>query len=284
MIKTRRKVLAGKIEAVEGVAEALLAADGGIIALDVKWTPDIKMLQRNAALPSLSKMKQIPGLSLAHVSFKAELMGCAAAFAAGVLPPVDPYLRCCGFAATLVVTPGVETVTYKPASTGVPSMTIGVYTDGILKKLTGARGAVKFSTEVGGQIFAEFDFMGAYNAVTDVAILAPTFPTLIPPRSTGATFTIGGYTPVLRSLSIDMGNTLAPRKWSWLPPMTGTASGKQAHPARSTWGRSARTSTTRSRSPHPPWFPPRSAKATAKAWRSPTPPSSSPSVPAMMKW
>ena len=212
MIKTRRKVLAGKIEAVEGTAETLLAADAGIIALDVKWTPDIKMIQRNAALPSLSKIKQIPGLALAHVSFKTELMGCAEAFAAGVLPPIDPFLRCCGFAATLVVTPGSETVPYKPASTGVPSMTIGVYTDGTLKKLTGARGAVKFSTEVGGQIFAEFDFMGAYNAVTDVAILAPTFPTLMPPLSTTALFTINDYTPVLRSFSVDMGNTLAPRE------------------------------------------------------------------------
>lgn len=212
MIKTRRRVVAWKIEDVEGVAETLTAAEAAFIALDVKWTPDIKMLQRNAALPTLSKLKQIPGLALAHVNFKVELMGRTAAFSALNLPLIDPGLRACGFAATLDVTALSEKVTYKPASTGLPSLTIGVYSDGVLKLLTGARGAVKLSAEVGGQIFAEFDFVGAYNAITDVAILVPTFPTHIPPRLTGANFTIGGFTPVVKSISFDMGNKLAPRE------------------------------------------------------------------------
>ena len=212
MIKTRRRVLAAKVESVEGIAEVLTAAEGGILALDVKWTPDIKMLQRNAALPTLSKLKQLPGLALAHVSFKAELMGRTAAFSALNLPYLDPYLRACGFAATLDVSAGAEKVTYKPASTGLPSLTIGVYSDGVRKLLTGARGAVKFTSEVGGQIFAEFDFVGAYNAVTDVAILAPTFPTFAPPLLTGASFTVGAFAAVMKSISFDMGNKLAPRE------------------------------------------------------------------------
>lgn len=211
MIKTKRRVLAGKIEAVEGTPETLTAAEG-ILALDVKWTPDIKMLVRNAALPTLSKLKQIPGLALAHVSFKAELMGCVAAFAANNLPAIDPYLRASGFAATLDVSAGVEKVTYKPASTGWPSMTIGVYVDGVRKLLTGARGAVKFSAGVGEQIFAEFDFIGAYNAVTDATILAPTFPTHNPPLLVNAGFAVGGFTPVVKSISFDMGTKLAPRE------------------------------------------------------------------------
>ena len=212
MIKTRRRVLAGKIEGTEGSAETLTAAEGAIIALDVKWTPDIKMLQRNAALPTLSKLKQIPGLALAHVSFKAELMGCLAAFSSVNLPPIDPYLRACGFAATLDVTGGSEKVTYKPASTGVPCLTLGVYSDGVRKLLTGARGTIKIVAVVGEQIFAEFDFMGAYNALTDATILAPTFPTQIPPILVAAGFTIGGYTPVVKSINFDMGNKLAPRE------------------------------------------------------------------------
>ena len=212
MIKTRRRVLAGKIEAAEGVAETLTAAEGGILALDVKWTPDIKMLQRNAALPTLSKLKQIPGLALAHVSFKVELMGRTAAFSALNLPHIDPYLRASGFAATLDVSAGVEKVTYKPASSGLPCMTIGVYSDGVRKLLTGARGSVKLSGEVGSQLFAEFDFVGAYNPVTDVTILAPTFPTFAPPLLTGASFTIGGYAAVMKSINFDMGNKLAPRE------------------------------------------------------------------------
>lgn len=209
---TKRRVLAGKIEAIEGTAEALTAAEAGIIALDAKWTPDIKMMERTAALPTLSKMKKIPGMALAHIGFKVELMGRTTAFAANNLPLVDPYLRACGFAATLDVTPGSEKVTYKPASLGLPSITLGLYTDGTIKKIAGARGTVKFSGSVGEQLFAEFDFMGAYIPVVDGAILAPSFPQHLPPLLTAANFTIGGFSPVLKSFSIDMGNKLAPRE------------------------------------------------------------------------
>lgn len=212
MIKTKRRILAFKHEAVEGVAETLTAAEGAVVALDVKWTPDIKMLTRNAALPTLSKLKQIPGLALAHVSFRLEFMGCTAAYSAINLPPMDPYIRAAGFAATLDVTAGAEKVTYKHASTGVPCGTMGVYVDGVRKLLTGARGAIKISAEVGGQIFADFDFVGAYNPVTDAAILTPTLPTIIPPLLLSAGFTIGGFTPVMKSISFDMGNKLAPRE------------------------------------------------------------------------
>ncbi len=212
MLRTRRRVLAGKIEGTEGTKEALLAADGGIIALDLKWTPDIKMLDRSAALPSLSKLKKIPGLALARIGFKTELMGCATAFSSVNLPPVNQYLQACGFAATLDVTPGSEKVTYKPASSGVPSLTIAAYVDGTIRVITGARGTVKFSGNVGEQLFAEFDFMGAYNAVIDGTILNPSLPMLDPPRLTGAQFTIGAFAPVLKTVSIDMGNKLAPRE------------------------------------------------------------------------
>ncbi len=209
---TRRRILAAKIEGSEGAAETLTNAEGGIIGIDAKWSPDIKMLDRPSALATLSKLKKIPGQGLAHISFKAELMGRAAAFSAINLPYLDAYLRACGFAATLVVTGGAETVTYKPASTGIPSLTLALYTDGVRKMITGARGTVKFSGTVGEQLFAEFDFLGAYNAVTDATILAPTFPSHNPPLLLSAGLTVGGYTPVVKSFSIDMANKLAPRE------------------------------------------------------------------------
>jgi hypothetical protein len=209
---TKRRVVAAKIEAVEGTPEALTAAEGGIIAIDAKWNPDIKMLQRLAALPTLSKLQDIPGMALAHINFKAELMGRSAAFAAGNLPYVSPYFRACGFAETLDVTPGSEKVTYKPASSGFPSYTIGLYTDGVIKILSGARGAVKFSGSNGEQIFAEFDFIGAYNAAADGAMVVPTFPSFLPPLLKSSLFSVGGFAPVLKSFEIDMGNKLAPRE------------------------------------------------------------------------
>jgi hypothetical protein len=204
--------VAGKVEAAEGTPETLTATEGGIIAIDAKWTPDIKMLTRNVALPTLSKLQDIPGMALAHISFRAELMGRSAAFSSDNLPLASPYLRACGFQETLDVTPGSEKVTYRPASTGIPSLTLGLYTDGVIKLLAGARGTVKFSAVNGEQIFADFDFMGAYADPADGAILSPTFISLLPPVLQNALFTIGGYTPVFKSFEIDMGNKLAPRE------------------------------------------------------------------------
>jgi hypothetical protein len=209
---TKRRILAGKIEASEGVAETLTNSETGITIIDPKWTPDIKMLPRLAVLPTLSKVQQIPGMQLAHISFKTELVGRVAAFAANNLPLIDPYLRACGFAATLVVTPGSETVTYAPASSSVPSITLGLYTDGVIKKIHGARGTVKFSGNNGEVMMAEFDFIGAYNAPIDGAMLTGTFLAVTPPIMNNALMTIGGYTPVFKSFSIDMGNKLAPRE------------------------------------------------------------------------
>lgn len=210
---TKRRVVAGKIEAVEGTPETLTATEGGIIAIDAKWSPDIKMLTRNVALPTLSKLQDIPGLALAHISFKVEMMGRAAVFAADNLPLLSPYLRACGFQETLdVSTPGSEKVTYKPASSGIPSLTLGLYTDGVIKKLSGARGTVKFMAVNGEQLFAEFDFLGAYIAPTDGAILSPTYLSLLPPVLQNAQFTVGAYSPVFKSIEIDMGNKLAPRE------------------------------------------------------------------------
>lgn len=208
MPQTRRRVLASKIEALEGTGETLTATEAGIIALDAKWTPEIKMMDRSASLPTLSKMRKIPGLALGKISFKAELMGPNAAYSATVLPYVSPYLRACGFSETVVAG---TSVTYRPASTGIPSLTMGLYTDGTLKKLWGARGTVKFTGKVGEPIYAEFDFMGAYVPVSDATILAPTIPGHNPPVMISSLITVGGYAPTLSSISIDMGNKLAPR-------------------------------------------------------------------------
>lgn len=209
---TKRRVVIAKIEAVEGVAEVLTAANGGIIALESKWTPDIKMLTREASLPTLSKLQDIPGMALARIQFKAELMGRAAAFAANNPPYVSPFLRACGFAETLDVTPGAETVSYVPASNGLPSLTLGLYSDGVIKTLAGARGTVKFSGSVGEQLFAEFDFLGAYVDPADGAVIFPEFPSHLPPRLTGANFTVAGFAPTLKTFEIDMGIKLAPRE------------------------------------------------------------------------
>lgn len=101
---------------------------------------------------------------------------------------------------------------YRPLSSGPPSLTVARYMDGIRQQIFGARGNVKISAQVGEPVFLEFEFMGVYDATTDVAILAPTYETTIPPTFMNVGFSIQGLAAVFSKFDLDMKNTLTPRE------------------------------------------------------------------------
>lgn len=210
-MQTKRRVIAGKIETVEGTAEVLTIAEAGLIAIDPKYNPDIKMLPRGVILASFSKFPDLAGQQMAHISIKAEVIGRGTPYAANNLPVLSPYLRACGLAETVSLTPGAEKVTYKRASAGIPSMTISLYTDGVIKTICGARGTLKFTGAVGGALYAEMDFIGAYVDPIDGALLTPAYSALNPPQLLNANFTVGTFSPVLKSFELDLGNKLEQR-------------------------------------------------------------------------
>lgn len=208
---TRRKIIVAKIESVEGTGENLVVGDAGILAIDPKFEVDFKMHERNNQLNSLSPLVPIPGARSAKISFRAEVKGAGIAYTNLIKPALSPYLRACGFAETVVTTSGSESVTYLPASSGVPSLTIWVYIDGVIKKARGCRGNVKFSGKLGEPVFAEFNFEGVFTEVIDGAMLSPTFEATVPPVVLGNTLTLDSYAMIAESISFDMGNTLALR-------------------------------------------------------------------------
>lgn len=209
---TRRRVIAAKVETTEGTAETLTTAEGGILAIDPKVDPDIKMNARDPVTAALSKMADVPGSRSAKISFKAELKGAGSAYSLTNLPALSPYLRACGFSETVDVTAGAEKVTYKPASSGVPALTIGCYEDGVFKQLIGSRGNVKFSGKTGEITFAEFEFTGVWGGVTDVTLLAPTYEGTVPPTFLSASFTLASYAAIIAGYDIDMANVIALRE------------------------------------------------------------------------
>jgi hypothetical protein len=209
---TRRRVIAAKIETVEGTAEVLTVTDGGILALDPKFDPNIKMNNReNVLLPTLSQLQPIPGARDAKMTFKVELKGAGAAYSSTVTPALGKYLRACGFLETVVTAVGTESVSYKPASTGIPSLTIWMYLDGVAKKIRGARGTVKYTGKAGEPCYAEFDFQGVYDDVVDAAMIMPAFEATVPPVFLNASVTLAAYAAVISSFTVDMANTLALR-------------------------------------------------------------------------
>lgn len=203
---TRRAVVAAKIEAVEGTAETLAAADANFLVVDPKFEAEIDIFKRDNVDPSLSGYSAVPGKQMATLSFKVELKGSGTA---GTAPAVGKLLKACKFGETIVA---VTSATYAPISTGDPSLTLALYKDGIRKQLKGARGNVKYTAKSGEPGYLEFNFSGVYDGVTTVALINPTgIETTLPPALLTAAFTVQSYAAKIASLAWDAGNQLAVR-------------------------------------------------------------------------
>lgn len=210
MITTRR-VIAAKIETVEGTKETLTGTESKILAFNPKFEADIGMNKRDPVRPYLSPVVDLPGALSAKLSFRVEIKGAGAAYSVSIKPALGDFLRGCGFLETIDVTVGVEKATYDPASTGHKSLTIALYEDGVAKTLFGAKGNVKFSSKAGEPLYADFDFTGVYDGVIDAALPAPTFESTLPPVFLSSTLTVAAYAAIIESINIDMANAVSLR-------------------------------------------------------------------------
>jgi len=98
-------------------------------------------------------------------------------------------------------------------TTTVPSLTMACYEDGLKKLKRGARGGLKLTFSNGQPIECDFGFQGVEAGITDVALLSGVVnETVVEPVLLGATFTLDGVAMLFKTLSIDLGNTLAQRE------------------------------------------------------------------------
>ncbi len=110
-------------------------------------------------------------------------------------------------AATLYQIPA--NITYTPASTTIPSITIWVYVDGVLYKFVGCRGTCPLTVTSGGAGRISFRFMGQLTTKTDVALLTTAiYDATRPPIWKGGSFTINSALAAGQTMSIDPGNNL----------------------------------------------------------------------------
>lgn len=196
---TRTRVLAAKIEGTPGTLEALTATEAAWNVFDTKIQQRTPMEAR-LKQGSFAQLPSVPGGRIGEVMFSMELYGGSAAPTWATV-----FLAACG----LGITGGAYVVDKRPPeATGSTAKTIsiGVYENGIVKKLAGCMGNVVFHFVAGMIVRAEFTFRGVWQAPSDVAILAPTYPTDSPLRFVSSTFTIGSWNPTLQELTLDVGN------------------------------------------------------------------------------
>ena len=214
MLLVKRRILAAAIESTPGTAETLDAGDAALNVFDVVVNPNIEMSERMGQ-STFSPLPAVPGARAGTLAFKVNLHGSGAS--GGASPDwADTLLPACG----LVETDDVFQVnsSYPSAAGSVKTVTLGVYEQGLtganalMKKLKGAMGTASFHFEPGKIGYVEFTFTGIWLAPTDATMLAPTYPTVIPPRLAGSATTIGAWSPKYAELSLDLGNDVQLRE------------------------------------------------------------------------
>lgn len=184
--------------------DAVLVSDLNIVPLQSD------LVSRNLLRPYLGASEQLLANTRVECTFSVELAGSGAV---GTAPKYGKALMACGLSET--VSAGVS-VTYAPVSANFSSVTIYYNIDGVLHKVTGARGNFTLSGTVGEVPQINFTFTGVYNAPTDTAAPSVTYSDQATPLvfKNGNTidFQLMSYAGCMQSVNFDLGNTTVYRE------------------------------------------------------------------------
>jgi hypothetical protein len=208
-----RSALLAKIESVYGTDPVPTGAANAMYVYELSINPiELVAQQRNPVRPFFGSDVAIVGGTPVKCSFSVPMAGGGAA---GTAPGFGALLRGCARSET--VNPGVD-VTYALISGTFESVTLYANRDGVLHKITGARGnvSVEFAHEQVPML--KFNFTGIYNAPTDTALPTLTFGAVWPkPLVQNAVnttpFTFFGVSPILSKLSYDAGCVVDWKDW-----------------------------------------------------------------------
>lgn len=200
----KREVILAKVESTYGTDATPTAGDNAIQVENVSWSHEgARMIDRPLTKPSIGMRQSIYGGSLMSITFDVELKGSGAA---GTAPDCGALFLGCGMDETISAS---TSVTYAPVSTAQDSLTIWYYQDGLLHKMTGARGSFTIQAAAGERVMASFTFTGKIGSVSDAALASPTYDSTGPLIMKGASFSVLSYSATIGVLSIDMGNSIS---------------------------------------------------------------------------
>lgn len=202
---TRKRVILAKIETTYGTDPTPTGVANAILVRNLNVTPQASALVgRELIRPYLGNFEQLLASTHVELDFEVEAAGSGAA---GTAPGYGPLLRACGMGETVTASTKVE---YKPVSSGFESVTIYFNVDGVLHKITGARGDVELMVTSAQIPVFKFKFVGIYNAPTDTALPAVTYTgfqtPLVANTTNTPTFSFFSVSPVMESISFQLGN------------------------------------------------------------------------------
>jgi hypothetical protein len=207
---TRKRLILLETESTYGTDPTPTGVDA-VLVRDLNITPlQSDVVSRDLVRPYLGASEQLLANTRVECTFSVELAGSGTA---GTAPRYGKALLACGMSETIVAT---TSVTYAPVSASFGSCTIYYNIDGVLHKVTGARGTFTINGAVGEIPTIDFTFTGIYNTPTDTALPSVTYGDQATPvvfkngNTTG--FELLSYAGCLQSVSFDIGNTLVYRE------------------------------------------------------------------------
>jgi hypothetical protein len=157
-----------------------------------------------------------PSARIASVPLTVAAKGGVSAYSGSVSPNISALLQMAGFAATLTVTGGSESVVYKPAAgaTGFSSGVLNLYARQQLYRLTGVYADLEIDAD--GPVVPQWKFglQGLAGAIDDNSVPSITYQNLgvDPPKATNIGFTLGNLTgAVVRKFGYKHNRQLGPR-------------------------------------------------------------------------
>lgn len=209
----RNMVLLAKIQPAANTDAAPTAPLNSILCRGLAPKPvNAEFAERNLIRPYFGNMGKVQVQAYSVVEFEVELAGSGAA---GTAPKWGPLLRGCAFSET--ISAGVK-VDYAPITSSQEFLTLWVYLDGVVHKMTDCKGTVSFALSAKGIPVMKYTYTGYVATNTDVAL--PTnsdFSGFTAPLAVNKvntpTFTLHGVACKTTDFNIDMANQVEYRNY-----------------------------------------------------------------------
>jgi hypothetical protein len=204
---TRKRTVLAKLETTYGVDPTPTGAANAMLVKNLNINPlSAELVSRDLIRPYFGNSEQLLATLFVQMDFEIEAVGSGAA---GTAPAYDCLLQACGLDKTVVATTSVE---YKPITNSIKSVTLYYNVDGVLHKITGARGTVELSFSVKQIPVFKFSFTGLYNAPSDTAAPTVDYTAFMVPEIANTQntpgFTLFGYSGALESVNFNMANDI----------------------------------------------------------------------------
>ncbi len=221
---SRLWMFAAKAEATSGTWTAPANTEATFRVLNLKYTPDIKVAERNTLRVDLSRNAHLIGQTLAKLEFDLEFKVSAVA---GTADAYGILLKACGLKEDPLT--GPARVRYNPSTLLSDHKTLSIYAwiggsgpagSGMRVGMRGCMGSVRFSGKVGEPLMMHFEFMGVGDRdETDMKpqyasfLTGITYETGVPPIFQAATFSWDSLSVNLTNdFTLDFGTQVTARE------------------------------------------------------------------------